>query len=134
LIVELAELANEVRSFKFWSYKPPSSKEIILEEYVDGLHFISSFAIIYQLPANFTLPDNIRVLDKAQITIKFNELLNLLSKLRFEHKLHCNKRIVKKWFRQYLILAYHLGFNFADVHRVYFEKNKVNFDRQANNY
>ncbi|MBO1914929.1 dUTP diphosphatase, partial [Microvirga sp. 3-52] len=34
LLVELAELANETRSFKFWSTKGPSDIEVILEEYV----------------------------------------------------------------------------------------------------
>ena len=41
LAVELGELANEVRCFKFWSLKKPSAKEIILEEYVDGIPFIT---------------------------------------------------------------------------------------------
>lgn len=43
LQVELAELANETRCFKFWSNKKASAKEIILEEYVDCLHFILTF-------------------------------------------------------------------------------------------
>ena len=40
LMVELAELANETRCFKFWSTKGPSAREVILEEYVDSIHFI----------------------------------------------------------------------------------------------
>lgn len=44
LIVEVAEMANEIRSFKHWSKKSPSSKEIILGEYVDVLHFFLSLA------------------------------------------------------------------------------------------
>ena len=42
LQVELGELANETRCFKFWSTKKPSSNDVILEEYVDCLHFILS--------------------------------------------------------------------------------------------
>ncbi len=41
--VELGELANETRCFKFWSLKESSPKEKILEEYVDGLHFFVKF-------------------------------------------------------------------------------------------
>jgi dimeric dUTPase (all-alpha-NTP-PPase superfamily) len=41
----MGELANEVRCFKFWSYKLPSEEKVILEEYVDGIHFITSLAI-----------------------------------------------------------------------------------------
>ncbi len=45
LLVELGELANETRCFKFWSKKAPSEQEVILEEYVDGIHFILSLGI-----------------------------------------------------------------------------------------
>ena len=44
LLVE-RELANETRSFKFWSTKGPSANEIILEEYVDSIHFLLSLLI-----------------------------------------------------------------------------------------
>ena len=40
LMVELAELANETRCFKFWSTKGPSERAVILEEFVDSIHFI----------------------------------------------------------------------------------------------
>ena len=45
LLVELAELANETRCFKFWSLKGPSENTIILEEYVDSIHFLLSLGI-----------------------------------------------------------------------------------------
>ncbi|HAQ08050.1 MAG TPA: dUTPase, partial [Bacillus bacterium] len=45
LLVELGELANETRCFKFWSLKPSSEKQVILEEFVDGIHFILSLGI-----------------------------------------------------------------------------------------
>ena len=35
LLVEIGELANETRCFKYWSKKGPSKKEVILEEYAD---------------------------------------------------------------------------------------------------
>lgn len=44
LMVEVGELANEVRSFKAWSNKPMSPKEIVLDEMVDVLHFYLSLA------------------------------------------------------------------------------------------
>ncbi|MCT8138628.1 dUTP diphosphatase [Anaerobacillus sp. CMMVII] len=40
LLVELGELANETRCFKFWSDKPPSAPDIVIEEFVDGIHFL----------------------------------------------------------------------------------------------
>ena len=45
LMVEVGELANETRCFKYWSKKAPSPKETILEEYVDGIHFILSLGL-----------------------------------------------------------------------------------------
>ena len=41
-MVELGEFANETRCFKYWSVKPSSEKEVVLEEYIDGIHFILS--------------------------------------------------------------------------------------------
>src|SRR4051794_21413839 len=44
-LVELGELANETRCFKYWSTKKPSEKETILAEYVDGIHFLLSIGL-----------------------------------------------------------------------------------------
>ncbi len=40
LFVEIGELANATRCFKYWSYKPSESKERVMDEYADGLHFL----------------------------------------------------------------------------------------------
>src|SRR5699024_10145097 len=45
LFVELGELANETRCFKFWSMKECNAKSVILEEYVDNIHFLLSFGL-----------------------------------------------------------------------------------------
>ncbi|WP_233485571.1 dUTPase [Spiroplasma sp. ChiS] len=41
-LVELAEFINEQRDFKYWSVKPASTKDVLLEEYIDGIHFLIS--------------------------------------------------------------------------------------------
>ena len=46
LLVELGEFANETRCFKYWSEKPPSPKERILDEYADALHFFLSLGVM----------------------------------------------------------------------------------------
>ncbi|EGO86230.1 hypothetical protein G8S49_11255 [Clostridium botulinum C] len=38
LHVEVSELANATRCFKYWSTKEPESKERILDEYADVMH------------------------------------------------------------------------------------------------
>lgn len=45
LQVEIAELANETKCFKFWNNKNVSNHKIILEELVNSLYFILSLGI-----------------------------------------------------------------------------------------
>ena len=61
LLVEVGELANETRCFKFWSSKAPSEKAVILEEYVDGIHFLLSLGIDLQV-----MPDYLECGDPGQ--------------------------------------------------------------------
>jgi dimeric dUTPase (all-alpha-NTP-PPase superfamily) len=42
LFVEVGEFANATRCFKYWSDKPSESKERLLDEYADILHFVFS--------------------------------------------------------------------------------------------
>lgn len=42
LFAEVGEFANATRCFKYWSRKPQESKERLLDEYVDILHFYLS--------------------------------------------------------------------------------------------
>jgi dimeric dUTPase (all-alpha-NTP-PPase superfamily) len=127
LFVELGELANEVRSFKFWSIKPSSERQVILEEYVDGIHFICSLCIANKVKAEFSLPDNIGLLEKKDLTIAFNKLFSRMSLLNDPNGIH-------EWFRDYLILGYQLGFTYNDIYQAYFKKNQINFQRQKENY
>lgn len=39
LFTEVGEFANATKCFKYWSKKPSESKERLLDEYVDMLHF-----------------------------------------------------------------------------------------------
>ena len=42
MIVEVCELANATRCFKYWSEKESETKERLLDEYADCLHFLLS--------------------------------------------------------------------------------------------
>jgi dimeric dUTPase (all-alpha-NTP-PPase superfamily) len=48
-------------------------------------------------------------------------------------KLNSKSGIIK-WYEDYLSLGYGLGFNIDEIKQAYFSKNKINFDRQENNY
>ena len=45
LLVEIGEFANATRTFKYWSNKSSMSKDVVLDEYADGLHFFLSLGI-----------------------------------------------------------------------------------------
>jgi dimeric dUTPase (all-alpha-NTP-PPase superfamily) len=45
LLVEIGEFANTTRCFKYWSNKGSEAKDVVLDEYADGLHFFLSLGI-----------------------------------------------------------------------------------------
>jgi dimeric dUTPase (all-alpha-NTP-PPase superfamily) len=128
LLVEIGELANETRSFKFWSVKPSSAKEVILEEFVDGVHFILSLGI----ESGF---------DTEQIDLNKQELaLNVTEQFLCVYEriniFQRNKSLGDyiKLFQSYFELAELLGFTYDEIEKAYFHKNEVNYLRQQNNY
>jgi len=126
LQVELGELANETRCFKFWSTKGPSSKNIILEEYVDCLHFILSIGI----EKNF---QDI-ILNSKDITCELSEqFLNLY--INISDFVICSSiDNYSNIFHKFLSLGKNLGFCEDDIENAYLYKNKINHERQDNGY
>ena len=45
LMVEIAELANETRSFKYWSVRGSNDKDALIEEFIDTIHFTLSLGL-----------------------------------------------------------------------------------------
>ncbi len=127
LLVELGELANETRCFKFWSLKAPSTKERILDEYADGLHFILSVGIIYKWENVMKLVE----LDaESDQTNQFIEVYKAI--LTFEQ--NPTIEAFNQVFSQYLCLGKLLGFSEADIENAYIVKNQVNHERQNAGY
>ncbi|WP_418302279.1 dUTP diphosphatase [Lysinibacillus fusiformis] len=127
LMVELAELANETRCFKFWSTKGPSAREVILEEYVDSIHFILSLGLL----KNYTTIEKWPVIEEQRhLTATFLETQGAI--LAFIQQ-PTEDRYLAIW-QCYGLLAYNLGFTFEDVVRAYIEKNEVNYNRQRTGY
>ena len=127
LMVELAELANETRCFKFWSTKGPSEREVILEEYVDSIHFILSLG----LQTGFTSIEKWPVIEeKRNLTEAF--LMTQEYILTFIHN-PTEDGYLAIW-QCYGVIAYNLGFSFDDVVRAYVEKNEENYKRQRTGY
>ncbi|EAZ84675.1 MULTISPECIES: dUTP diphosphatase [Lysinibacillus] len=127
LMVELAELANETRCFKFWSTKGPSAREVILEEYVDSIHFILSLGLL----KNYTTIEKWPVIEEQRhLTATFLETQGAI--LAFIQQ-PTEDRYLAIW-QCYGLLAYNLGFTFEDVVRAYIEKNEENYNRQRTGY
>lgn len=127
LLVELAELANETRCFKFWSEKGPSDKEIILEEYVDSIHFILSLGIEMNHDRLEEWPSS--HMDES-LTLLFLHTQSSINQFLLEPTLD-NYKDVWSW---YGAIASNLGFSHNEVVQAYIEKNKKNYERQRSGY
>lgn len=126
LLVELGELANETRCFKFWSTKPSSERTVILEEYVDGIHFILSLGIEkghrYQ-------PKQVHISQQTK-TEQFNEVFDACVLFK-NNPIELN---YESLFTKFLQLGDKLGFSEHDIQEAYFKKNEINYQRQDKGY
>lgn len=130
LLVEIGECANEVRCFKFWSHKPSSEKKVILEEYVDGLHFVLELGLERE-ETTVTKPyDESWIIKRGTVTKQFNALFDKVSNFS-EWKAVGNYANVLDY---YLGLGEMLGFTWEEIEEAYFTKNKINHKRQEEGY
>lgn len=125
LHVELAELANETRCFKFWSTKESSGPSVINEEYVDGLHFLLSLGLDLDYRYISTPLKGI-----GNITESFLTVFDAVQKFR-EQK---SGEAYQQLFTAFLSLGKDLGLSEEDVKIAYHAKNEVNFKRQDEGY
>ncbi|WP_054861437.1 MULTISPECIES: dUTP diphosphatase [Gracilibacillus] len=126
LLVEIGELANETRCFKYWSVKAPSPKDVIAEEYVDGIHFILSLGLVIGIEdyhGEIEEPSE----ETTELFLRVFEAIHQLNKER-------SKQAFNQLFYVYLQLGKNLGFTQGDIKSAYIEKNKVNFERQNQGY
>lgn len=127
LIVELGELANETRCFKFWSNKAPSDRETILEEYVDGVHFILSVGIIKSFQR-----DSYELLEEKELDLT-NQFLHVNENaMKFLNEQ--TETAYEQLFSSYIKLGSLLGFSEEEIFEAYVSKNEVNYLRQQQGY
>lgn len=149
LQVELAECANEWRGFKFWSEdREPRTVELtakselghtwgtsrnpLLEEYVDCLHFILSIGIELSLEDIYTFP----MKSNDKVTYTFSRLMCKAHWL-IDHKKEDPAETEKSYgalFSVFVGLGELLGFTWEQIETAYYTKNKINHSRQENNY
>lgn len=147
LQVELGELANEWRGFKFWSVRQePVTNDLrvvdykesgeailetynpLLEEYVDCLHFILSIGLELDVRPNLEWDDICHYDDDiTNLFLDFN--------IKIQDLRHWESD--DSWielFEDFYILGKMLGFTWEQIEQAYFDKNKVNHNRQATGY
>ena len=149
LLVELGELANEWRGFKFWSKdQEPSMKLIdeefdlihmesigleqknpLLEEYVDCLHFILSIG----LELDFFYENLMPSLKAMNITKQFNAILYEVSEIEIDIK-NRRKFHLAQTLRAFIGLGEMLGLTWEQIEQAYYDKNRINHSRQDTGY
>lgn len=123
--IELAEVANEVRSFKFWSNKGMDFEKAI-EEYVDVMHFLMSIGIDLDARLN----ESVVLHEQFEITDLFLKLFSLFSKLHQEK----SKEVYHQLLKYFFTLAKHLDFTEKCIETEYLKKHQINYERQKNGY
>lgn len=148
LQVELGELANEWRGFKFWSkdqeprtrervliqvfeddepYYSYETKNPLLEEYVDGLHFFLSVGLELDIT-----PIYVDESFKNDITKLFVNINSGVSTLLYPESVKDMNYL--NAFANFIRLGQLLGFACEEVEQAYDAKHQINFERQANGY
>ena len=126
LLVELGEFANATRTFKFWSFKPSESKERVLDEFADGLHFLLSLGLAYGYR-----------LESIEVEKENDDLTGaILSSYHFINEFYNDRSADKyaKMFEGYLKILAVLGYTWQDAYDAYFLKLEENHHRQETNY
>ncbi|WP_345243542.1 dUTP diphosphatase [Pontibacillus salipaludis] len=128
LLVELGELANETRCFKFWSTKPPKEDEVILEEYVDGLHFILSLGL--EKGYRYARQKGQQEVHQGGLTDQFHKVFGEIHLFQESPTdMH-----YQQLFETFLDLGVKLGFSEQSIQDAYYQKNEVNHQRQEDGY
>lgn len=144
LLVELGECANEWRGFKFWSKdQEPKTKALrypammeedkeyynpLLEEFVDGLHFILELGI--ELDFVHVITDDIKPIKNDTIANQFIFISTKVGTLLTYQGIPNYIHIVQN----YLGLGQMLGFTWEEIEQAYIYKNKINHERQESGY
>lgn len=126
LLVELGELANETRCFKFWSEKEASPDSVIIEEFVDNIHFLLSLG----LEKGYQFSEIDVVTGKQTVT---NLFIDVFNKALYFYQDQTEEAYLAL-FQVFLQLGEKLGFTVEDIFQAYDKKNEVNYERQDQGY
>ena len=126
LYVEIGELANATRCFKYWSNKPSEPREIVMEEFADGLHFLLSVGIALNIK-NKSFEQKETDEDLSNLFVKMYGVIDELHDKKSEDA-------YQKTFETLLLIASKLNMNKDDIFASYLLKLGENYHRQETNY
>ena len=126
LLVELGELANETRCFKYWSTKQESDKEKVLEEYIDCLFMTLYFCNItgISLDEEFPKTSDLDLIDTFLNLFKYSSNISEVP----------SKDEIKIVLVELDHLAKLLGFSVEDLERVTKIKSEIIKNRLNTDY
>ena len=128
-VVELAELAQEWRGFKYWSdNQQPSDK--MLEEYVDVLHFALSLHNYYKGDTQYAMSISLTLEEKEYASeSKVLELFSEILQLNDNHYWREGTMLIVV-----VMLGNKLLLSGEDILKEYDRKYQINIERQNNGY
>jgi dimeric dUTPase (all-alpha-NTP-PPase superfamily) len=150
LQVELGELCNCWRGFKYWSHdqEPKTYVQIgcekcvggltyceecirnpLLEEYVDGLHFLLSIGI--DLGFRHFTPRLVKLHDTLKM---FSSVFYCINQFEYVCGRYNKRSAYCELFSVYIGLGKKLGFTWEQIEEAYLRKNAVNHQRQESGY
>lgn len=106
LLVEIGELANETRYFKYWS-KKPIDMELVKGEYADCVIMTLYFFNM----KNISLEEDFKKIENYNKIDIFARLYKLASDYYYSD----NKELIKEIFVTLINLGYIIGFNDQDI-------------------
>lgn len=130
LLVELGELANEVKCFKYWKKHKEINKERILDEFADCLHFALSLENELHQTSYYKewyieeIIKRNKKLEKATDDGKGFGFLETYRHILSEDEI----------LKSVIALGILIGFSAKEMEQAYLSKNKVNYERQTNGY
>ncbi|USL05346.1 dUTP diphosphatase (plasmid) [Bacillus anthracis] len=144
LLVEIGEAWNETRAFKMWSTGFGTLKDGLLEELVDGVHFLMN--IVIELDRHTLKRKLVSVFSKQYIMKK--NILNVnklfewyMQDILSAKRAWCEFRNLSvalthlhKAFGIFFRLCYLYGYKFEDIVQAYKEKTEENFERKVSGY
>ncbi|WP_027964655.1 dUTP diphosphatase [Halalkalibacillus halophilus] len=127
-LVEVSELANETRCFKYWSQKGANEREVILEEFVDGIHFLLSFGLDdgYRFESH-------QATDRDSV-VTLTEAFHMVYEMIQTYKNEPSQAHYQELMLIYLSVGKLLTFSEEEIVQAYLEKNAENHNRQARGY